>query len=103
MNTFNFDTAYAVWQKVTFKFPSDDGEKVNTLHGEVKFRVPDFDSITDRKISDFIEDWRNIPGEGEFNRVILEKRMKNPIFFRAMDDAWVAVLRGEFLTKNSAT
>jgi hypothetical protein len=100
---YNFDTAYAVWQKVIFKFPSDDGEKITPITGEIKFRIPDFDNLENHKISDFIEDWRNIPGENEFNRVTLEKRMRNPIFMRALDDAWVGILRGEFLVKNSPT
>ena len=97
---YDFNTSYFVWQKVIFKFPSEDGEKTTPISGEVKFIIPDFDLLSDKKISDFIEDWRNIPGEGEFNRLTLEKRMKNPIFFRALDEAWTNVLRGEFLTKN---
>ena len=100
---FNFDTAYAVWQKVTFNFPSEEGDKITPIVGEIKFRVPDFNNLENRKISDFIEDWRNIPGEGEFNRVTLEKRMSNPIFYRALDAAWTQILRGEFLVKNSST
>jgi len=98
---YNFQTAYAVWQKVTFKFPSEDGDKLTSVWGEIKFRVPDFDTLENKKITDFIEDWRDIPGEGEFNRVTLEKRMKNPIFYRALDEAWTGVLKGEFLVKNS--
>jgi hypothetical protein len=97
---FSFEKAYAIWQTVHFRFPSDDGEKLIDVTGSVKFRIPDYDALDNKKISDYIEDWRDIPGETEFNRVTLDKRMKNPIFYRAIDEAWLQVLRGEFLSKN---
>jgi hypothetical protein len=98
---YSFEKTYSIWQSVTFKFPSEEGDKLIPITSQVRFKIPDFGDLDNKKITDFIEDWKDIPGEPvEFNRDTLERYMKNPIFYRAIDEAWLNILRGDFAVKN---
>lgn len=100
---YSFRQSYSVWQKITFKFPSDDGKSFVEFESEIKFRIPNnYDSI-DGKIKDYIEDWKNVPGENEFNRSALDECIKNPFFAFPVYEGWRQILSGEFLVKNSPT